>query len=70
MTSNLKVRMQEHNRGKSEFTKKGQPWKLIYYEGFLSKKDACREELFLKTGKGRERLKFLLEDSITDLIDI
>jgi len=38
------------------------PWTLIYYEAFLSKKDARREELFLKTGKGRERLTYLLEN--------
>ncbi len=59
-TADLKLRMKEHNFGKSKFSSRGIPWKIIYYEAFLDKKDALREEKFLKTGKGRERLKFLL----------
>jgi len=60
-TSNLKERLKEHNSGKSNFSRKGPPWRLIYYEAFLNKKDALREETFLKSGKGRERLKYLFE---------
>ena len=63
-TKNLKQRIKEHNSGKSDFTSKGGSWKLIYYESFVSEKDARAEELFLKSGKGRERLKFLLENTI------
>jgi len=33
----------------------------IYYEVFNTEKDAREEERFLKTGKGRERLKYLLK---------
>jgi len=51
-----------HNRGKALFTSRGIPWRLIYYEAFMEKKDALREEEFLKTGKGRERRKFLLSN--------
>jgi hypothetical protein len=40
------------------------PWRLVYYEAFLSKTDARREELFLKSGKGRERIKYLLQDVV------
>jgi len=58
-TTNLRVRISEHNSGKSNFSSKGMPWKLIYYEAFLNKTDALREEKFLKTGKGRERIKYL-----------
>jgi putative endonuclease len=61
-TENLKQRVADHNAGKSKFTKHGKPWKLVYYEAFTSKKDALREELFLKTGKGRERIKLLLTE--------
>jgi putative endonuclease len=59
LTDDLKQRIKDHNSGKSTFTKNNGPWKLIYYEAFLSKKDARREELFLKSGKGRERIKHL-----------
>jgi len=40
---------------------------LIYYEVFISKKDAVMEEKFLKTGRGRERLKFLLKNTVEEL---
>lgn len=62
-SSNLKERIRKHNCGSSKYTSKGTPWKLIYYEVFLSNIDARKEEKFLKSGKGRERLKFLLEDT-------
>ena len=59
LTLDLRKRLKEHNDGITKSTKTGIPWVLIYYEAFKSKKDARREELFLKTGKGRERLKYL-----------
>jgi len=62
LTNDLKRRIKEHNFGKSVFTKNNGQWKLIYYEAFLFKKDARREELFLKSGKGKERIKYLLNN--------
>lgn len=59
-TADLKRRIKEHNSGKSTFTRNNGPWKLIYYEAFFLKEDARREELFLKSGKGKERIKYLL----------
>ena len=59
-TSDLKRRFHEHNSGKSTFTKNNKPWDLVYYEAFLSEKDARIEEIFLKSGKGKERIKYLL----------
>lgn len=61
-TSNPKERVERHNSGKSNFTSKGIPWKLIYYEAFISKENALKEEKFLKSGKGRERLKYILQN--------
>jgi len=58
-TDDLRDRIRRHNSKGSKFTSVGIPWRLIYYEGFLNKENALREERFLKTGKGRERLKFL-----------
>ena len=62
-TGNLKNRFAEHNAGKVKTTKNDSPWKLIYYEAFMNKTDAMREELFLKSGKGKERIKFLLKET-------
>ena len=64
LTNDLKRRLGEHNAGHSEFTSNNGPWKLIYYECFSNKEDAAREELFLKSGKGRERLGYLLESTL------
>jgi len=61
-SEDLKIRIKQHNNGDVKSTKSGRPWRLIYYEAFLNKTDARREELFLKTGKGRDRIKYLLRE--------
>jgi len=48
LTSDLKRRLEEHNEGKSRSTKRGRPWKLVYYEAYLSVDDARRRELSVK----------------------
>ncbi|NTV41515.1 MAG: GIY-YIG nuclease family protein [Candidatus Moranbacteria bacterium] len=64
---NLKNRLREHNSGESKFTSRGVPWSLVYYQVFLSEIDARKEERFLKSGKGRDRLKFLLNDTMNKI---
>lgn len=64
LTEDLKRRFKEHNSGVSNFTNRGKPWDLLYYEAFGNKIDASEEEKFLKSGKGRERLHFLLENTM------
>ncbi len=59
-TTNLKRRISEHKTGKSLFTrknKKGGEWRLIYFEGYVDKKNAISRERFLKGGSGRKYLK-------------
>ncbi len=70
LTSDLKSRINEHNGGYSNFTNRGKPWDLIYYEAFYTKKDASEEEKFLKTGKGRERIKYLLSNTVKTLGEV
>ncbi len=62
-TKDIKSRLEEHNLGRVKSTVYGKPWKLIYYQGFINETDARREELFLKSGKGRERIKYLLQET-------
>lgn len=65
-TSNLKKRFEEHNDGKSNYTKKYIPWKLIYYESYCSRKDAYRREHSLKLhAQGLRRLKERLRDTLS-----
>mgnify|MGYP000129655743 CR=1 FL=1 len=61
-TRNLKNRLEEHNRGFNTSTKKYRPWKIIYYEACLHKKDAERREKYLKTTQGHRLLKRRLKE--------
>ena len=62
-TENLKQKIHEHNIGTGgKFTSLNRPYKLIYYEAYLNKKDAQRAEKFYKTGYVREILKGKLNE--------
>lgn len=57
-TSDLRTRLPRHNQGDSEYTRKYMPWKLVYYEAYLSEKLARARERKLKHhGKGFSELK-------------
>ena len=56
-SGNLRKRLSQHNLGQSNWTKRGIPWKLIYYEASLSEEDARIREKYLKTGAGKKYLK-------------
>ena len=66
-TSDLRKRVKEHN-GKmgGKYTRKNAPYKILFYEAYLDKKDALKSEKFFKTGYGREVLKDKIRYSITN----
>ena len=45
-------RLRDHNSGKSRYTKKYRPWKLIWNASFTNKEKAESFELYLKTPSG------------------
>ena len=47
-TDNLRRRIEDHNKGKSQYTKNKGPWKLIYYEAYESLKKARFREWKVK----------------------
>ena len=53
-TSDIDRRLQEHNDGKSRYTSKKVPWKLVYTEVHTSKHDALIRERFLKAQRNRK----------------
>jgi len=61
-SDNLKKRFKEHNQGKNRSTRPYRPWKLIYYEACLNKKDAERREKYFKKTQGRRLLKRRLKE--------
>jgi len=48
-TGNLNNRIKQHNQGLSNYTSRFLPWKIIYYEAFLTEKLARTREFRLKT---------------------
>jgi putative endonuclease len=56
ITNNLNRRLREHNKGKrsTPSTRNRGPYKLIYFEQCLSRKEAREREVFWKSGRGRE----------------
>lgn len=59
-TSNLVKRIKQHNSGKVISTKARVPFKLIYYEAYSNKRKWSKQELFYKSGIGRDTLKHKL----------
>ncbi len=56
-SSNLKRRLEEHNKGLVGITKNRRPFELVYYEACCNEKKAIEREKILKTGFGRSYLK-------------
>ncbi len=65
-SNDLKQRVKDHNSGiGGKYTKDNRPFKLVFYEAFLAKKDAIKQETFYKSGYGREVLKEKIKNSLT-----
>ncbi len=65
-TSDLKKRMREHNEG-STFSTRGFLWRLVYYEAYLSKKDAMTRERSMKRyGQALGHLKNRIKASLKE----
>ncbi len=61
-TIDLGKRLNQHNFGKVRSTKSGTPWKLVYSETFNNKSEAYRRELQIKSYKGGNAFKSLLNN--------
>lgn len=56
-TSDLKVRIIQHNSGKCQHTSKYKPWKLLLYIAFQEQSKAIEFEKYLKTASGKAFLQ-------------
>ena len=56
-TGDFSRRMSNHIHGRSQYTSRKGPFKLIYVELFTLKREAKAKEKFLKSRKGRNYLK-------------
>ncbi len=53
-------RLIEHNSGKVKYTKGRRPRKIVYREEFVTRSQAVKREIFLKSGQGRKYLDNIL----------
>ncbi|MEK7091880.1 MAG: GIY-YIG nuclease family protein [Patescibacteria group bacterium] len=56
-TENTDKRLRLHNLGKVKSTKACRPWVLMEVIEFETRSEACKNEMFLKTGQQKERLR-------------
>ncbi len=64
-TTNIPRRIEEHNAGKVTSTKKRIPFRLVYWEGCLSQKDAISREKYLKSAWGKRYIKNRIRNYLT-----
>ena len=62
LTDSINTRLKKHNSGKVFSTKSRKPFKIIYYEASLDKKDAEARERYLKSGMGKRYIKNRLKN--------
>ena len=67
-TTNLKRRFHEHQQGKSKSTAPRRPFRLLFCEAYISKKDALRRERYFKTNPGKKTLKLMLKESLKEIV--
>ncbi|MBI2124068.1 MAG: GIY-YIG nuclease family protein [Candidatus Wildermuthbacteria bacterium] len=64
-SSDLRKRFHEHNQRKVRVTKAHCPFTLVYYEAYLSERDARKREIELKKkGQQKEFLKARIANSL------
>lgn len=56
-TENIENRLHKHNSGRVKSTKGYRPWILLESKEFLTRSEAYRYEMFLKTGQQKELLR-------------
>ena len=64
---NLNRRIKEHKAGLVHTTVRYSDLNLIFYECFLSKRDALRRERYFKTTKGKKSLRLIVRDSLDNI---
>ncbi|MGB9628737.1 MAG: GIY-YIG nuclease family protein [Thermodesulfobacteriota bacterium] len=62
-TGCLEKRLRRHNQGRSAYTKTKIPWRLVYQEEYLSRREAMERERELKKKKSRGYIEQLIRAS-------
>jgi len=59
-TNDIDRRISEHNFGKSMYTKRYMPWRVIHTETYDTMIEAQKREKYLKAASGRKFLKNII----------
>ena len=59
-TEDLNWRLERHNMGWGKYTKRGIPWKMVYFEKYKTKTEALRREKEIKNKKSRNYIEALI----------
>ncbi|MFN3871677.1 MAG: GIY-YIG nuclease family protein [Ignavibacterium sp.] len=60
VTEDLPLRLERHNMEWSKFTRRGIPWKIVYYEEYDSKTEAIKREREIKKKKSRKYIEEII----------
>ncbi len=63
-TENIERRLREHNAGKTESTRRRRPFILVHSEEYATREEAEQRERYLKTGKGREEIRQIINGAV------
>lgn len=66
-TANKEKRLYEHNFGRTGYTVKKRPWKLVYREDFQTRSEALKREKYLKSLKSKIYLQELIHKYLAAL---
>lgn len=69
ITNDIERRLKEHNAGKSDYTRKFIPWKIVYKEELNNRKIAREKEKYFKSAAGRKKVKIILNDAHVAQLD-
>jgi putative endonuclease len=61
-TEDLEQRIQEHEEGRSHYTKGRGPWKSVYVEVFSTRSEAMKRECLIKKRKSRKYIEKLIDE--------
>ena len=59
-TKDRDQRLWEHNFGRTRYSSKKRPWKLVYFEEYPTKSEAATREKYLKSLKSRKYIENLI----------
>ena len=62
-SSNPDNRLKDHNMGRSRYTRKKIPWRIVYIEQYDNKSDAIKRERFLKNQRNTEFYSTLINNN-------